>query len=592
MTRLQLPLALAVGSLAAASALQASATATLADVCTVDYVQSILPADGFEHNIVFDADSVTANAVYDYNVTAGDNFPAATDRNFCNVTFTYTREGGNATTELKYWLPAPKQFNNRYLTTGGFGYAISGDEEYLPSGLVVGAVSGTTNGGIGAFGDELTAVILNANGSLNYEHLYDFAYLAIHQLTQIGKEVTKNFYNASKIYSYYQGCSEGGREGWSQVQRYQTQFDGAAIGAPAFRQAFQQVNHIVAAVTEKAQNYAPPPCELERILNDTISACDGLDGRVDGVVSRTDLCYYHYNATSSIGNSYNCAASSGSGGFGKRQMAASSTPAQNGTVSAEAAELVNLLYKGLHDSQGRRVYLGYQPTATFTDAETTYNTTTDEWEVSSSGMGVSIAGQYLQRFLKEVEADTISLDGVTYDTVRSWMLEGLRKFDGTLETTWPDLTEYRQNGGKIIHYHGESDYSIPAASSVRYYEMAKSVMHPGLSDEEATEKFNEFYRLFLVPGAGHCAPSTDQPNGPFPQSVLESIIAWVEDGVNPKRLNATVIDGTVSDKDQKICSWPLRPKWTNNGTEMDCVKSEVALENFYPKLDSIPVVVY
>lgn len=77
--------------------------------------------------------------------------------------------------------------------------------------------------------------------------LNNFGYLSIHEMTVVGQGLTKNLYNiqnstsnSTKLYSYYQGCSEGGRDGWSQVQRYQDQFDGAAIGAPAFRQAFQQ----------------------------------------------------------------------------------------------------------------------------------------------------------------------------------------------------------------------------------------------------------------------------------------------------------------------------------------------------------------
>lgn len=81
--------------------------------------------------------------------------------------------------------------------------------------------------------------------------LNNFGYLSIHEMTVVGQGLSKNLYNiqnsttnsttnSSRLYSYYQGCSEGGRDGWSQVQRYQDQFDGAAIGAPAFRQAFQQ----------------------------------------------------------------------------------------------------------------------------------------------------------------------------------------------------------------------------------------------------------------------------------------------------------------------------------------------------------------
>lgn len=563
-----------------------STAASLDYVCTSDYIQAAFPEDGFDNGLRFDADSIVAIPVTNYTVTSGDNYPSASDKSFCNVTFAYTRDGQNRTTNLWYWFPAPDQFENRFLTTGGGGFLINSGNQSLPGGLVYGSAAGATDGGFGGFTAELTDVVLNANGSINYEDLVSFGYRSIHELSIIGQAMTTNFYNlSSRPYSYYQGCSEGGREGWSQVQRYGDQFDGAAIGAPAFRQGFQQTNHLWAYMAEKLHNYFPSPCELERINNDTIAACDELDGLKDGVVSRTDLCYLQYNVTSSIGNSYYCAATTGAGAYGKRQAAA--TPAASGNVTAEAAALVNTILKGLHDSQGKRVYLNYQTTSTFDDAATTYNSDTGEYEIPTSG---TFGGQWVQYFLNEVKTTDFSFDNVTVDTLRKWMLEGTRKYQATLQTTWPDLEDFTYNQGKIIHYHGESDFSIPTASSVRYYESVKSIMYPDLEGEAADEALQEWYRLYLVPGAGHCAPSATQPNGPFPQTVLGSVIDWVEYGIVPHRLNATVLAGNTSDVHQTICTWPKRPKWTDG--EMDCVSDDVALEQFYPALDSVPFPVY
>jgi tannase len=137
---------------------------------------------------------------------------------------------------------------------------------------VYGAAAGCTDGGMG-WGSQLNDIVLKANGSLDYDLVNNFGYLSIHEMTELGKAMSKNIYNSSKLYSYYQGCSEGGREGWSQVQRYADQFDGAAIGAPAFRQSHQQPNHDWPQIYEQSIDYAPNSCALEKIVNETLAAC-------------------------------------------------------------------------------------------------------------------------------------------------------------------------------------------------------------------------------------------------------------------------------------------------------------------------------
>lgn len=461
--------------------------------------------------------------------------------------------------------------------------AITSGQNGLRAGIVYGAATGTTDGGFGGFSKQLSDVLLLADGTLNYNMLYNFGYKSIHEMSVLGKELTRKYYNSTKLYSYYSGCSEGGREGFSQVQKYGSQFDGAAIGAPAFRQAFQQVLHLFSAVVENTRGYAPPPCELEKINNDTIAACDGLDGRVDGVVSRTDLCKLTYKHSASIGTPYSCPATAGSSFPGGAP--GSPTPAANGTVTSQAVAVADDIDKGLHDSKGRQVYISFQPSSGYPDAATTYNATTGKYQAVTSGIGV----QYVNLFLKEVNSASLSLTNVTYDTLRNWILEGMQKFSDTLQTTWPDLEDFRGSGGKIIHYHGEADNSVPAASSVMYQDAVRRIMYPDLGFGEGYERLGEWYRLFLVPGAGHCAPSSLQP-GPFPQDVVGSLISWVEEGVKPTMLDAVVQSGPLAGTEQKICSWPQRPLWS--GANMSCVYDQASVDSWLPGLDSIPVPVY
>lgn len=371
-------------SIAILSWAAAAYATSLSSTCTVSHIKSSLPEDGYILGVTFDHSSVTANAVYN---TSYSNyfFPDATI-DYCNVTFSYSHAGSDDTVILGYYMPAPESYKNRFLATGGGAYAIQSGSQSAPGGVMYGAASGFTDGGFGSMDTDFDDIFLLGNGTINWPLVYMFGYQAIEEMTIIGKQFTKNFYgttNSSRLYTYYQGCSEGGREGWSQAQRAGSEYDGLIIGAPAIRYGQQQANHLYSNVVEKTLDYYPPTCELEKIVNETIAACDPLDGRTDGVVSRSDLCQLHFNMSSIIGKPYYCAASTSSSlglGFGKRD---STEPAQNGTVTAEAVAVAQTIVDGLHDSEGRQVYISYQMGASFEDAQTTYNSDTGEWELVS-----------------------------------------------------------------------------------------------------------------------------------------------------------------------------------------------------------------
>ncbi|KGO59552.1 Tannase/feruloyl esterase [Penicillium expansum] len=566
---------------------------SLGSACTVSRIRDSLPENNYILGVTFGHDSVTANAVYNSSHSDGTFFPDATI-DFCNVTFSYTHSGLDQTVIVGYYLPAPGNFKNRFLATGGGAYAIQSGSMSAPGGVMYGAASGFTDGGFGSMDTDFDEVFLLSNGTINWPIVYMFGYQAIKEMTIIGKQLTRNFYdvsNSTKVYSYYQGCSEGGREGWSQGQRAGEEYDGLIIGAPAFRYGQQQANHLYSNIVEKTLDYYPPPCELEKIMNETISACDPLDGRNDGVVSRSDLCQLQFNMSSIIGQSYYCAASTASSlglGFGKRQ-AASAEPAQNGTVSAEGVAVAQKIVDGLFDSKGRRGYISYQMGADFNDAQTAYNSTTDEWELSIASSG----GEWVSRFLDLKDEDNIStLEGVTYDTLVGWMKEGMTRYMDSLQTTLPDLTTFHENGGKVIHYHGEQDSSIPTGSSVHYYDSVRQTMYPGKSYNASNNELQEWYRLFLVPGAAHCASNSAQPNGPFPQTNFEVMARWVEQGIVPQTLNATVLSGDNKGSNEQICAWHLRPYWKDSGKTLTCEYDQASIDTFTYSFDAYKTPLY
>ncbi|KAK1507497.1 tannase [Colletotrichum tamarilloi] len=571
-----------IWALAAAVAPAFVNAATLADVCTTAHAQEALPASGFIPGITIDASSVVTSVVSNASVSS-EWYPSATIE-YCNVTFAYSHDGLTGDkVHVTYWVPSPDAFQNRYVSTGGGGLAINSGSQYIPTGIIVGAVSGITDGGFGDFNTQWDAVFLAANGTVNWQSVYMFGYQAHNELATLGKEFTKKFYSVAadqKIYSYYQGCSEGGREGWSQAQRFADQFDGLAIGAPAFRYGQQQVNHLTANVMEQTRNYFPPSCELEKILNMTIAACDPLDGKTDGVIARSDLCKNTFDFNTTIGQAYSCPAKAASTGPGFPTPA---SPAQNGTVTTEAATLVKDYYDGLHDSTGKRVYLNYQPGSAFSDATASFDEATQTWGLSISGLGGEWVARYLQ--LRDT-SDLGTLANVTADTLRDWMLYGMNKYADSLQTTHPDLSGIQSAGGKILHIHGEQDDSIPAASSVHYYESVRSIMFPGQGFNESGAAMDEFYRLYLVPGGAHCGANSNQPGGGWPQTTLQTVIEWVEKDAAPATLNNT---GVGIDT---LCRWPMRPLWSNDGASFDCVYDQASIDSWMYTFDAFKMPVY
>lgn len=573
---------------AAVAALATAANAkSLSDVCTVSNVRSALPANGTLLGMDMIPSAVTAGAVY--NASAG--MGSTETYTYCNVTVAYTHTGKGDKVVIKYAFPKPSDFKSRFYVAGGGGFSLSSD---ATGGLEYGAVGGATDAGYDAFSNSYDDVVLYGNGSINWDATYMFAYQALGEMTKLGKVLTQGFYDTEdKVYTYYEGCSDGGREGMSQVQRWGEEYDGAITGAPAFRFGQQQVHHVYPSAVEHTQDYYPPPCELDKIVNATIAACDPLDGRTDGVISRTDLCKLRFNLTSIIGESYHCAAeSSTSLGFGFSKRAEGSTtsyqPEQNGTVTAEGVAVAQAIYDGLHNSNGERAYLSWQIGSELSDATTEYNNDTGKWELSIPSTG----GEYVTKFVQLLDIDNLSdLNGVTYDTLVDWMNIGMVRYMDSLQNTYPDLTTFKTSGGKLLHYHGESDPSIPAASSVHYWQAVRSVMYGNLTQEESLEALGDWYQFYLIPGAAHCGSNTLQP-GPYPQNNMETIINWVENGVKPSRLNATVSSGTYAGETQMLCQWPTRPLWKGNSSSFSCVNDQESIDSWTYSFDAFKIPVY
>jgi feruloyl esterase len=138
----------------------------------------------------------------------------------------------------------------------------------------------------------------------------------------------------------------------------------------------------------------------------------------------------------------------------------------------------------------------------------------------------------------------------------------------------PDLRTFRAHGGKLIQYHGWGDAAIAPRDSIDFYEKVEAFFreYPDPRSTNATD-VRAFYRLFMVPGMGHCA------GGPGPTSfgnddsripadaehdVLRALDRWVMTGAAPDQLIGTgKVAGTALTR--PLCAYPNIAKYAGTG---------------------------
>lgn len=321
--------------------------------------------------------------------------------------------------------------------------------------------------------------------------------------------------------------------------------------------------------------HTPAPCALDLLVDETIIACDPLDGRTDGVISRSDLCMMQFNVSSLVGQNYSCAATD-------------TTPAQNGTITNDDVLVAQTIIDGLHDSEGRRAYVSFQPGGGFLDITSTFNDSSGLWDPPIDAYGSAFI---LNNIEKLAQTTFSTLEGITYDDLVSYMLKGYTEYIDTVVTNWPDLTPFNNGGGKVIQYHGESDPSVPTAASVRYWESVRQIMYPEMSYNASTDALNAWFKLFLVPGGAHCVVNPQQPNAPFPFGPLAALIDWVEQGDEPVTLPASATSGPFNGS-QPLCAWPLRPYYADNGTTQECQYDQESIDTWQYEFDAFKMPVY
>ena len=189
-------------------------------------------------------------------------------------------------------LPTAGQWNGRLQSQGGGGYAGSVG---VPSGAIQGGYVGIATdtghvGGSGSFG-------MLEPGVPNTALQIDFAYRSEHLMAVIGKQLTQAFYGRAPEYSYWNGCSTGGRQGLMMAQRFPGDYDGILAGAPAIHwDRFQaaQIWPQVAMLRDNGGNFSTAKKALA--TSAAVAACDAQDGVEDGVLDDPRACAFDAHA--------------------------------------------------------------------------------------------------------------------------------------------------------------------------------------------------------------------------------------------------------------------------------------------------------
>jgi feruloyl esterase len=425
---------------------------------------------------------------------------------FCRVTATLTPTTDSAI-RMELWMPSPDTWNRRYLAVGNGAFAGTIGTNAMLDPLRRGYVTSSTDtgheGNQGAF-------------ALNENLMVDFAYRAVHEMAETSKTLIDAFYEAAPTYSYFNGCSTGGRQALTAAQRYPLDFDGIVGGAPAIYASHLQGAQVWMGRLGEIVPGGRLTAESRVLLADAaVNACDLNDGVADGVIGRPDMCRFDPLESNLI-----CGTGS--------SPAACLTPAE--------ATLASRMYEGPKDANGGTLFPGLA------------RGSERGWGGILGPEPMALAADVYRYFVyQDADWDYRDFDAATD------IPYGEQVLGESLDAIDPDLSVFVGNGGKLLIYHGWADWGISPYNSVNYYQSVVDRMGPDVDSS---------VRLFMLPGVGHCSGG----EGPDTWDSISAIDAWVTDGDAPDRIVASRIREGAPDRTRPLCAYPAQAVYDGTGS--------------------------
>jgi hypothetical protein len=333
----------------------------------------------------------------------------------------------------------------------------------------------------------------------NPQAIVDFAYAGMHKSTLLAKALVATYYGQGPQYSYYSGCSDGGREGLQEVQRFPADYDGVIVGAPVIDEVATNTFYHAWGVRANSRANGDPILTADKIPS-LVSAVTKACGDGGGFIQDPRRCEFDLSTL-----------------ICKEKEDAS-------CLTEEQARVVRKLWTGPVDSEGNRLSAGDMPVGSEAAWVGTMVPKAAGQKLSLDSVGDYQWSYDFPNYMASLEISTgVTNQNMTFDRAS---FEKLNALSGLYDPTDPDLSAFAKHGGKLIIWHGWSDSGASPYMSLNYVDAVKSAM-----GEASVAKF---LTLYMIPGVYHCnlygGPNFTQ------EDFLTPMMNWVEDGTRPDKV--------------------------------------------------------
>jgi len=433
----------------------------------------------------------------------------------CKVAATLT-PSADSQIEMELWLPA-EGWNGKFLAMGNGAWAGNISLDAIAVGLRRGYATASNDTG-------------HTGGSASFavghpEKLVDFAYRAMHEMAVQSKTIIRAFYGRAPQLSYYQGCSTGGRQGMMEAQRYPEDFDAIIAGAPVYNMVHLNVSQVGLQVEMLKNPERLVPAEKKTMFaNAVVAACDERDGVKDGIVNNPRACTFDPAVLAcKEGDRADC-------------------------LTGAQVESARSVWTAVKTKSGELVYPGRSPGFE------------SGWRVPVPGTPLNPLFTDMPRFIGRQDANW---DPMTFDLEKDLALA--LKNAGFVEANDANLAKFKARGGKLLLYHGWADPGPAPENTINYYDAV---------NKKLGGKQDDWMRLFLMPGVGHCGGGV----GPDQADFLGALEQWREKGVAPSQINASrpAGRGVSTPMSRPLCPFPQVARYKGSGSSNDAANFSCA----------------
>jgi feruloyl esterase len=441
-------------------------------------------------------------------VAAGDSVPA-----HCKVT-------GMLSPEIAFEVSLPAHWNSRFYMIGNGGHAGESLEDPMRvaqrnAALQAGFAFAQTNTGHDARKEPGASFVMS-----NPAKAIDYAYRAVNLTAVTAKAITQAYYGTDIAHSYWNSCSNGGRQGLIEAQRYPQDFDGILANSPWV----DQTGFTIAALwNQRAIDMAPvSAAKLAMVASAVMAKCDAVDGLKDGQIDDPRLCAFEVKSDVPA-----CAAGADT----------------DMCLTAAQAATMAKIYSG-PVSHGRQIFPGYM-----LGSEVGWMNLIVPAQPGRKAADFNLAENTMRYLvhtppLPDYDYRSFDFDRDTHQ---------LDAWGQLVNATNPDLSRFKNRGGKLIMTYGWADPVLQPMVGVDYYEQA--IAKNGADTPQ-------FFRLFMVPGMGHCAGgvATDRFDA------VTALVDWVEKGKAPDEIRAARVVKNQEVRSRPLCAYPQVARYSGKGS--------------------------